>query len=437
MVATGRQAVKGKTDNPGARAKSWRTSHLPALQEVERQGLLDLMHAWYHQEEFAFSQRCNWPILWEYIDRHGLGGILGSAVLDGICRIPEEFGHLSSHRYFSTQMHFEQARKTCNAVEKAARELNIPVRILKGPALVRQGYVDTGSRSFSDIDVFTDSLDNVHRLCEKLQGTIHKSSADQNVVERMGESECISFLFNNWELEFRYPLDPPGEPMFELLSYHRDVLLQVPVNENDILEPDVSLHLVFLIQHMAVHHLFSRFFWFLDLAVLTRNNPGIDYEAAGSELHRLGLTNAASVAGQFCRRVIDPDFPVFARRKPSWNYSMITRLAAPDNIAAGRFGIYHRNFLQRAYAYTVGMVSFYIIADPDGRLFGYGTYWTLNRFRNSFGIKKPIRWLDLLLRPVLALVLLPLAWAVAKATCMEKKGLCPNSGGRTDLETET
>jgi hypothetical protein len=131
--------------------KNWQTSHFPDLQEYEQQGLLDLMHAWYHHEGFTFSKRCNWPILWEYIDRHGIGGLLGSAVLEGICHIPEEFSRMASHRYFSFQMHFEQARKCCSAVGKAAQELNIPVRILKGPAIVHQGYVETGQHLLLEI----------------------------------------------------------------------------------------------------------------------------------------------------------------------------------------------------------------------------------------------------------------------------------------------
>ena len=409
-----------KVDSSKGRLKNWQTSHLPALQDYEQQGLLDLMHAWYHHQGFTFSERCNWPVLWEYIDRHGLGGILGSVVLDGICHIPEEFRKISSHRYFSIQLHYENARKCCNAVGNAAQELNIPIKILKGPAIVHQGYVDTGVRSFSDIDIFTDSLENVHRLCERLQGTIHKSFAAQNFVERMGESECISFFYNNWEFEFRYPLAPPGEPMFEILSHHKNVLLQVPVSTEDIFTPDVSLHLVFLIQHMAIHHLFSRFFWFLDLAVLVRNTDRIDYGVVRSELNRLGLNNAALVAGQFCRKYIAPDFPVFTRQKQYWNYSMMTRLAAPKNIVDGRFGIYHQRFHWKVYAYIVGLVSFYIIADPTGTPFGFGTDWTLNRFRNSLGIKKPIPWIDFLLRPLFALVLVPIARILSYITCREK-----------------
>jgi hypothetical protein len=128
--------------------KSWQTSHLPELQHYEQQGLLDLLSAWYHGTALSFDESCNWPVLWEYIDRNGLGGILGSMVLDDLCDIPEPFKQSVSHRYFSTQMHFEQTNRCCKAVGDAAKQLDIPVIIFKGPAIVQQGYLDTGVRSF-------------------------------------------------------------------------------------------------------------------------------------------------------------------------------------------------------------------------------------------------------------------------------------------------
>ncbi len=341
-------------------------------------------------------------------------------VLDELCDIPEPYKQKVARRYFSTQMHFEQTYRCCKAVGNAAKQLGIPVIIFKGPAIVQQGYVDTGARSFSDIDFFTDSKDSVFRLCEQLKGVHIKSSTEQHLFERMGESECVSFLYNNWELEFRYLLDPPGEPLFEFLLRNRETLLKVPGTAEDILQPNVSLHLVFLIQHMAVHHLFSRFFWFLDLAVLVRNNTHIDYDLVEGELKNLGLKNAAAATSEFCRKYIDPDFPLLAKPLPAWNSSMMKQLVDPDNIISGKFGIYHKNFRQKAYAYFVGLVSFYIIADPTDTRFGFGTHCTLNRFRNSFGVKKPIPWVDFLLRPIFASILLPLAWILSYMTCRER-----------------
>lgn len=402
--------------------KSWRTSHLPNLQVCETQGILDLMHGWFQDSDFSFSNRCNWPVLWEYIDRNGLGGVLGSSVLDGLCDIPEQFSQMAEHRYFSSQLHYEQALRCCKALTAAAIKLEIPLRILKGPALVHQGYVDTGTRYFSDIDVFTDSWANILKLSEELGGIENKSSEQQGLVARLGESDCYSFYLDNWELEFRYPLDPPGEPMFELLSFYQDSLLTVPGSVEDLLEPDPSLHLVFLIQHMAVHHLFSRFFWFLDLAVLVRNRQeSIDFKLVGDELQRLGLSNVAGVASSFCQEHIAPDFPLLRTTLPAWNVKMMKCFAAPDNIANGRFGIYHEKLRDKIYAYLVGMVSFYLVADPGKkRGFGFATNWTLNRFRNSFGVKKPIRLVDFLLRPVLAMVLMPVAWTLSLLTDKEK-----------------
>jgi hypothetical protein len=171
---------------------------------------------------------------------------------------------------------------------------------------------------------------------------------------------------------------------------------------------------------MAVHHLLSRFFWFLDLAVLVRNNHRINYEMVESELQRLGLNNAALVVSRFCRKYIDPDFPVLTTLIPSWNVPMISQLADPVNIASGRFGIYHQDLRRRIFAYFMGATSFYIIADPGGKEFGFGTTWTLNRFRNSFGVKKPIPWIDFLLRPMILFALSPIARLLSYMACRGK-----------------
>jgi len=379
------------------------------------------MHGWYHEEQFCFSGSCNWKVLWEYIDRNGLGGVLGSVVIDELCEVPEDIVQLSTHRYFSNQMHFEQALNCCRELAQAASKLKIPVRVLKGPALALQGYVDTGTRSFSDIDVFVDSAESVQRLRVALAGSGYSSPDSQNIIEKLGESETAKFFLNNWELEFRYPLEPPGEPMFEILSHHSSVLLRVPQESDDVLRPDPSLHLVFLIQHMAVHHLFSRFFWFLDLAVLIRNcREQIDFILVEEELKRLGLINVAAVAADFCRKYIDPDFPRLGHSVLAWNNRIMVCFADPVNIARGRFGIYHKKYSHKFLGYLVGVVSFYLIADPDKkRFFGFATNWTLNRFRNSFGFDKPIVWVDFLLKPVIALLLVPLAWGTA--LCLTKK----------------
>lgn len=388
--------------------KSWKTSHFPKLDGREIQFLLDLMYAFYHEQDIVAGSNLNWPILWEYIDRQGLGGVLGSLALDDLIQIPDAVEQQASRRYFSTQMHFAQAQRCCYLVQKAAFDLDIPVIVMKGPALVAQAYPDTGVRQFSDIDLFAHSLADVKRLCSRLEAIEIKSSAKQGFFERLGESECCSYRLHNWELEFRYPVEPPGEPMFSMLSRHREALIQIPKRQEDILLPDPDLHFVFLIQHMAIHHLLSRFFWFLDIAMFLRQNSTLDLEKIEGELARFGQLNIASVVTRFCNENIDHSLPVFKERQKAWNLPVMQSFAKPENICSGKYGIYHQGWRAKWYAYLVGVVSFYLVA--DGSIFsiiGKGTRWTYNRIANSLGLKRSLKFFEFIFSPFIAVSLVP------------------------------
>ncbi len=369
---------------------SWQTSHLPRLEPEDRQVLLDFMYSWFHQKEYEPPQKCNWPLLWEYLDRHGLGGVTGSLCLDDLCELPPEMEAHATRKYFTNHLFYEQAKECLKKTQKAAQNLKIPAIVLKGPALISQGYNDPGSRQFTDIDVFTDSLDSFYLLHKAVGATPLKASSTQGWFGKVEELEYASFALDGWEHEFRYPLDPPGEPMLDLLLGNKEKLQSIPTTIEDILNPDPSVHLVFLIQHMSVNHLFSRFFWFLDLAVLMRNaRDRIDLEWVEFELDRIGQTNAAAVASDFCRKYIDPEYPVFAKKMSAWNYSTMQNLAVPENIFNGRFGTHHKNRWDKFLGYFYGMVTYYLIEDPKKKTFsiGFGTLWTMYRLKRSFSIR--------------------------------------------------
>lgn len=370
--------------------KSWQTSHLPKLNDQESQAILDIMHAWFHQKDYHAPPSYNWGVLWEYLDRHGLSGLTGSLCLDDLGHFPPEIEELANQRYFTNVLYYEQVKNCLSQVQAAARNLAIPTIVLKGPALIFQGYGDPGTRSFSDIDVFIDSLDSFYLLQKQLDATLSKDTLQHSWLGKMGESDCASFFLEGWEHEFRFPLDPPAEPMYDILLGNSETLQIIPKNRDDIINPDPSIHLVFLIQHMAVHHLFSRFFWFLDLAVLVRHNSDrMDFDRVERELDRIGQTNAAAVASEFCRKHIDPSFPVFKTKLPAWNFSILKSLAEPKSIADGRYGVYHKKIWDRFLAYFFAMMSFYFVEDPKKPFYtiGFGTYWTMYRMKNSMGIK--------------------------------------------------
>jgi Uncharacterised nucleotidyltransferase len=398
-------------------AKDWRTSHLPRLSDSGLEALVRVMWSWFHQEPWELPGDCDASLMWEYVDRHGLGGALGALASAGLAS-PPEIAEPALHRYLSNHLHHERAVVCCRRLQEAALGQDVGLVVLKGPALVASAYGDPGLRSYSDIDLFARSHNDVVRLASALD--IHRDDDwnHRSVVERVVESETFDTTLSGWHLEIRYPHGWPGEPLTDLLMTHRDRLVPVPADIDDLLDPDPDLHLVFLIVHMTVHHMFSRFFWSLDVAAFVRRNRArLDMAAVTAELSRLGLRNAGAVVSEFCRRHIDPGFPVIEPELPAWNMGGLRRMASPECIIRGTYGVEHESAWRRLRAYIYGAVGFFLIADPPRpgqRWGGHGRAWTTGRMRTALRSRGDDGWLLSTLSLLSTAVLFPLAYALGR-----------------------
>lgn len=206
--------------------------------------------------------------------------------------------------------------------------------------------------------------------------------------------------------------------MFEFLLEHKERLMPPPQSGQAILDPDPSLHMVFLILHMSIHHVFTRLLWLMDLAALYKSQKDrLDMDLVQGELVRLGLANAGHAATSWCRRNLDPDFPVIKPLLPAWNLQLMRRMTSTGDILAGRFQIYHHGWWQPLWKASFGMLSFYLVADPapgSNWFKSFGTKWTLTRFRTAFKFEKPIRALDMIFSFLITLVCLPPARLLAR-----------------------
>ena len=383
-------AVKGARVKTAGRPSylSWHTSHLPALSPGEMAAMLDLMKAWYHGLEWNPPAHGLGKSLFEHIKRHGLIGILGAMCVNGQVKDPHII-EMAKHPYISNEMRARQALAICRHLTLTCAELGMGLVVFKGPALSVQAYGDLGIRAFADIDLFARSGHAVRKLSQTLGTGLSMTSDRQTSFERMAEAEAMKLEFRDWELEFRYPVPQNQEPMFRLLEDHQADLFAPVSPGGSIVEPDPGLHFVFLIQHMAIHHLFSRFIWFLDLAALMRSQRhNIDLAACAAELKKTGLLNAASVAADFCRKYISEDFPRFEARLPAYNHALLQRITEPKIIAAGSYGIYHRGALATLRSYLLAFFSFQYVADPAGQrpgAAGFASAWVVSRIKHAFG----------------------------------------------------
>lgn len=403
----------------------WETRSLHKLAPGHRQAVVELMRAWLHGGVWQAPRDLEWRTTFEYFERTGLSGIAGDLAMRG-WEAPAELTSAVVGRYLSNSLYHEQALGACRLLEETAQAHNLGLVVLKGPALVAQGYVDGGVRPYGDLDMFLPTREQALTLLAALGVQEEAPWAKRGWAARLGEAELSEATVRGWPVEFRYCIPYQGEPVFYFLEWWAERLMPVPGQDHQILAPDPSLHMIFLILHMAFNHMFCRLMWFLDLVVLARTMAGhIDWEFVQRELYRLDSANAGHAVARWCARNLDPDFPQLEPRLPAWNYSLLNRMTTTETILSGTFQLHHRNWWQPIWEATFGMLGYVLVSDPGP----HGSAWrspgmkfSLNRFRVAFNIKKPIKILDIVIGFLINVFLFPAACLFARFMGRPKPG---------------
>lgn len=397
--------------------RSWETSHLRQLTRAELDAVVGVMPAWLHHRNWRPPEGADVGLLWEFTERHGLGGALGSLVADGLVP-PGEVGDLAIDRYLSNSVHCERARHTCRKILAAAQDIGLPVLNLKGPVLAGQAYGDAGIRAFSDIDLWTVSKSCIFKLLGALGARLIEDRDLGGPIRRIRAPGAILAALDGWEIEIRYPTPEPTDPMLELLAGFDSGCW--PPDDGWLAAPDPSRHLLVLLLHMSWYHYYSRFVWFLDLAALvSRRRAEIDFDWLLHEARCLNAANLLAVAARFCRQHIDPAFPEFPLDRAAWNYGFLSLTADARTIASGRFSLHQRNTASLSRILWFRVLRHFLLSDPPVRYFADSAprRWIVATIAWSFRLtgrrlKTPIGWLaSLLLYPAARLT----AW-ISSAT---------------------
>ena len=351
---------------PARRAKrSWEVSHLRQLSRAELDAVIGVMPAWMHHRSWCPPKGADTVLLWEFIERHGLGGALGALASDGL--LPGgELADLALDRYRSNVLHCERARLTCRKIFGVQKEIGLPVLNLKGPVLAEQAYADGGVRAFSDLDLWTVSRAGTFELLKVLNARIIEDNDLRGVIRRVRAPGDILASLDGWELEIRYPTPEPTDPMLAFLA---GLAPGAWIQDDGCLAAlNPAQHLLVLLMHMSYYHYFSRFVWFLDLAALvSRRRAEIDFDWLQHQTKRLGAANLLGVAAHFCRKHIDSEFPEFPRDQAAWNYGVLRRTVDAGTIAAGRFSTNQRNRLSLARILWLRSIRHFLLSDPPPR----------------------------------------------------------------------
>ncbi len=341
---------------------SWELSHLPPLSLADQAALIDLLQAWFDQRLWNPSIEQSTRPLWDYAERHGLGGAAGALAMAG------KIGHaeLSAQaqpRYFSNLLFHRKCEIVCRRLQTEAQRLRVPMAILKGPSLA-DAYGDPGVRAYADVDIFVGSREEAQALIQAIGCEHAHEAARGSIRDRFNESGRFHVWTQGWELEFCHRLSPPGDPLFDMLEAHADRILRIPDATTVWPVLDPAMHLVFLIQHMA-RHLCARLIWFLDLAVLARRHRNdLDMDWVATELDRLEMRNVAAAISQFCIRHIDPAFPRIEHGRSGWNSHFQQEMTSAPRIVHGHLSLFHHRGWRKYFAYTLSPARFFLITDP-------------------------------------------------------------------------
>jgi hypothetical protein len=338
---------------------------LRPLERAELDAVVAVMPCWLHRREWRPPQGADVRLLWEYIDRQGLGGALGALAAENLAP-PGEWSELAKARYFSNLVHSERARRTCRRILTAARDLALPIANLKGPVLANQAYGDPGIRAFSDLDLWARSRADALKLLGALECRVTEESDLKGPIRRLRSPGCMQAALDGWEIEIRYPSGEATDPMIDLLNRY-DPALSSP--DGDCLAaPHPAWHMVLLVLHMSWYHYYSRLVWFLDLAALvSRRRSQMDFDWILEESRRLHAGNLIGTASRFCRENIDPSFPAFPLDPAAWNYRFLSLASAPATIVRGKFSLHQRTPWKRARVLWFRIMRYFLLSDPPRR----------------------------------------------------------------------
>lgn len=375
---------------------------LPPPGPAERSFLLGLLPAARDHAPPPYPPGGDARLIWEYVELHGLGGVLGAAA-PHLASLPPPLADAARHCYLSNTLKGEQARRCCAKIVETAQREGLVVFFVKGPAIAELAYADYGLRGFSDLDLFTASADSARQLARACGARIQEDAETRSIPGEVWDPAQLVAELDGWTLEIRFPARGWQGPMFDLFPDGQ--LPELECTAGGLVVPRIEWHFLFLLQHLMIHHFFGRLVWMRDLAVLAgRHRTSLDWDRVVRESERLALRDGLCVAAGFCRDYVDPGFPeVPPRGGRPWNHGLLRKLTSPAVIVSSEWGTewdtLPHSFFRRARSALYEVAVFFLLTDvPEsgGPWNARGWRWTsdrlgyvLNRrWRGRFG-----RWL--------------------------------------------
>lgn len=366
-----------KRENP-----SWYADHLPALSESGLDEVCAVVRSFLSETRHCFSPDTDEKLLWNYLDIHGLGGIAGYMGMNGLL----DDGYVSEQgfgRYMSNVLHHSKALNSARKIGAICSQMNIPLIVLKGPSLSENIYSDTGLRSYSDIDVYSDSAASAKKIISGLSGTF--LSRPKTMHHFFGDAVKIDAKIDKLIYEFSYPVKFSGDPgaeyvgknFFEIADYSGNILCMV----------DPVIYACYLILHMASGHFYSRLIWMTDIVMLARKFGEVfDYESLSRNLRDCGFLNSGHAVTKFCRDHLWNGMQVIPRAGSIFRMDFHYRCTEIRNIIERKYSLEHSQKSKILYNYFIISLKYFILSDSGLASVFKAGIWTAGRISNPLGL---------------------------------------------------
>lgn len=392
----------------------WNVSQLRDLGCEEREAFLDLPRAWMERRFWRPGPSCDLHRIWRYCDSHGIGGMLGNLAMSNLAEAGP-MQEVLEKRYLSNSLHHERSMQVCGAIARIARTRAIPVLLLKGPALIAQAYGDSGVRGYGDFDLFTHSRAQARELIDAFSPGGETTEEYRSFLKRMQNPGKIHLVFEGRSLEISYPVAPYVDSLQDYLYANGDRAFRVAEGADALLNPDPSLHFVYLILHMATNHFCARYIWFLDLVVLAKaKRKELDLSRIAGDLEGHEMLATASRISSYCREYLDPDFPVIESRRRGLHHAFQQKMLGQETLVESRMSLHHNSFWHRLHVYAAYSTTFYLLGDlPSTRLALPWTATKRSTARFLYGLRLRGRVLHRVMEVLVLLTMFPFSRLVA------------------------
>ena len=364
---------------------------MPIVDMEEAHQLTALLPAWRENRRWA-ADSDTVEKLWPLIEAHGLGALVGD-MTDRDLITASPISALARHRQMGDLMRHERAMKGIEKIGETIERENILAVIMKGPAMVEQGYGGEAIRPYGDIDIFIPTEEEGWRFVKALDGVENAFAKDSvGLLSRFREAGKIEATWEGQTLEIMFPLDEASDPLTAVLGRNRDRLFgHRDGYARRLLDPDPSVHFLFLIAHMVTHHLCARLIWWLDLVAI-RDRQDLDFEWISEELADMELLKVGQALTSFLRHYIDPDFPHLGDGKENSDDLFLIAMTDPVVIANRSLGPQYVSRKKQLILYPLlYVVLFYLLSDNRGRKpDSVATGWMTRHFVDALGVRSRV-----------------------------------------------